>query len=73
MAIYFRLDQHCYLVYQFFIELLIIKQFNYFNQYSTAAAVTTTILSIITTTMANLGIPLTGSTAKGFTLGIIKG
>jgi uncharacterized membrane protein (Fun14 family) len=27
----------------------------------------------ITSTMANLGIPLTGSTAMGFTLGIIKG
>jgi uncharacterized membrane protein (Fun14 family) len=27
----------------------------------------------ITSTMANLGIPLTGSTAVGFTLGIIKG
>jgi uncharacterized membrane protein (Fun14 family) len=27
----------------------------------------------ITTTMANLGIPLTGSTAIGFTLGIVKG
>jgi uncharacterized membrane protein (Fun14 family) len=27
----------------------------------------------ITNTMANLGIPLTGSTAMGFTIGIIKG
>jgi uncharacterized membrane protein (Fun14 family) len=27
----------------------------------------------ITSTMANLGIPLTGSTAIGFTLGIVKG
>jgi hypothetical protein len=27
----------------------------------------------ITSTMANLGIPLTGSTAMGFTLGILKG
>ena len=27
----------------------------------------------ITNTMANLGIPLTGSTAMGFTLGLIKG
>jgi hypothetical protein len=27
----------------------------------------------ITSTMANLGIPLTGSTAMGFTLGIVKG
>jgi hypothetical protein len=27
----------------------------------------------ITNTMANLGIPLTGSTAMGFTIGILKG
>jgi uncharacterized membrane protein (Fun14 family) len=27
----------------------------------------------ITSTMANLGIPLTGSTAMGFTIGILKG
>ena len=27
----------------------------------------------ITSTMANLGIPLTGSTAVGFTIGIFKG
>jgi hypothetical protein len=27
----------------------------------------------ITSTMANLGIPLTGSTAMGFTIGIFKG
>jgi hypothetical protein len=27
----------------------------------------------ITNTMANLGIPLTGSTAMGFTIGIMKG
>jgi hypothetical protein len=31
------------------------------------------ILPITSTTLANLGIPLTGSTAMGFTLGIIKG
>jgi uncharacterized membrane protein (Fun14 family) len=37
---------------------------------STAAA--SSILPI-TNTMANLGIPLTGSTAMGFTIGIIKG
>jgi uncharacterized membrane protein (Fun14 family) len=37
---------------------------------STAAA--STILPI-TNTMANLGIPLTGSTAMSFTIGIIKG
>jgi uncharacterized membrane protein (Fun14 family) len=36
---------------------------------STAAS----ILSITSTTMANLGIPLTGSTAMGFTIGILKG
>ena len=30
-------------------------------------------LPITNTTMANLGIPLTGSTAIGFTLGIVKG
>ena len=39
---------------------------------STVTAVATHILPI-TSTMANLGIPLTGSTAMGFTLGIIKG
>ena len=38
---------------------------------STAAAAS--ILPITNTTMANLGIPLTGSTAIGFTLGIVKG
>jgi uncharacterized membrane protein (Fun14 family) len=38
---------------------------------STAAAATHILP--ITSTMANLGIPLTGSTAMGFTLGIIKG
>jgi uncharacterized membrane protein (Fun14 family) len=27
----------------------------------------------ITSTMANLGIPLTGSTAMGFTIGLLKG
>jgi uncharacterized membrane protein (Fun14 family) len=37
---------------------------------STSAA---TAILPITSTMANLGIPLTGSTAMGFTLGIIKG
>jgi uncharacterized membrane protein (Fun14 family) len=37
---------------------------------STAAA---THILPITSTMANLGIPLTGSTAIGFTLGIVKG
>src|SRR6187200_2826805 len=37
---------------------------------STAAA-TTHILPITSTTMANLGIPLTGSTAMGFTIGIL--
>jgi uncharacterized membrane protein (Fun14 family) len=37
---------------------------------STAAAA---IILPITSTMANLGIPLTGSTAMGFTIGIIKG
>jgi uncharacterized membrane protein (Fun14 family) len=39
---------------------------------STAAAAATHILPI-TSTLANLGIPLTGSTAMGFTLGILKG
>jgi uncharacterized membrane protein (Fun14 family) len=38
---------------------------------STAAAATHILP--ITSTMANLGIPLTGSTAMGFTIGIIKG
>jgi uncharacterized membrane protein (Fun14 family) len=38
---------------------------------STAAAATHILP--ITSSMANLGIPLTGSTAMGFTLGIIKG
>ena len=37
---------------------------------STAAA---THILPITTTMANLGIPLTGSTAMGFAIGIMKG
>jgi uncharacterized membrane protein (Fun14 family) len=37
---------------------------------STAAA---SAILPITNTMANLGIPLTGSTAMGFTIGIIKG
>jgi uncharacterized membrane protein (Fun14 family) len=39
---------------------------------ATAAAAAIHILPI-TSTMANLGIPLTGSTAMGFTLGIVKG
>jgi uncharacterized membrane protein (Fun14 family) len=38
---------------------------------STAAAANAILP--ITSTMANLGIPLTGSTAIGFTLGIVKG
>ena len=38
---------------------------------STGAAATAILP--ITSTMANLGIPLTGSTAMGFTIGIIKG
>jgi hypothetical protein len=38
---------------------------------STGAAATAILPR--TTTMANLGIPLTGSTAIGFTLGIVKG
>ena len=38
---------------------------------STAAA--TTHILPITSTMANLGILLTGSTAMGFTIGILKG
>jgi hypothetical protein len=37
-----------------------------------STAVASAILPI-TSTMANLGIPLTGSTAMGFTIGIIKG
>jgi hypothetical protein len=37
---------------------------------STAAA---NAILPITSTMANLGIPLTGSTAMGFTIGILKG
>jgi len=39
---------------------------------NTGAAAATHILPI-TSTLANLGIPLTGSTAMGFTLGLIKG
>jgi uncharacterized membrane protein (Fun14 family) len=39
---------------------------------NSTAASTASILPI-TSTMANLGIPLTGSTAMGFTIGIIKG
>src|SRR5256714_13988840 len=38
---------------------------------STAAAATAILP--ITSTMANLGIPLTGSTAMGFTFGFVKG
>src|SRR6186997_3301950 len=38
---------------------------------STAAAATHILP--ITSTMANLGIPLTGSTAMGFTIGVLKG
>jgi uncharacterized membrane protein (Fun14 family) len=41
-----------------------------FGNNSTAAA---SAILPITSTMANLGIPLTGSTAMGFTIGIIKG
>jgi len=40
---------------------------------STAAAAAATHILPITSTMANLGIPLTGSTAIGFTRGILKG
>jgi uncharacterized membrane protein (Fun14 family) len=36
-------------------------------------ATTATHILPITTTMANLGIPLTGSTAMGFTIGLLKG
>jgi uncharacterized membrane protein (Fun14 family) len=39
---------------------------------NSTAAGTTHILPI-TSTMANLGIPLTGSTAMGFTIGLLKG
>ena len=42
------------------------------NNSTTGAAAATHILPI-TSTMANLGIPLTGSTAMGFTIGILKG
>jgi hypothetical protein len=38
-----------------------------------AAAAATHILPITTNALANLGIPLTGSTAMGFTFGILKG
>jgi len=34
---------------------------------------TTAILPITTSTMANFGIPLTGSAAMGFTIGFLKG
>ena len=40
---------------------------------STAAAAAATHILPITSTLANLGIPLTGSTAMGFTFGILKG
>jgi uncharacterized membrane protein (Fun14 family) len=40
------------------------------NNSTTAAA---SAILPITSTMANLGIPLTGSTAMGFTIGILKG
>ena len=38
-----------------------------------STAATTTHILPITSTMVNLGIPLTGSTAMGFTIGILKG
>jgi hypothetical protein len=38
-----------------------------------STAATTTHILPITSTMANRGIPLTGSTAMGFTIGILKG
>jgi len=38
-----------------------------------STAATTTYILPITSTMVNLGIPLTGSTAMGFTIGILKG
>ena len=40
---------------------------------STAAAAAATHILPITSTLANLGIPLTGSTAMGFTIGLLKG
>jgi uncharacterized membrane protein (Fun14 family) len=40
---------------------------------NSTGAVVTPILPITSTTMANLGIPLTGSTAMGFTIGLLKG
>jgi uncharacterized membrane protein (Fun14 family) len=40
------------------------------NNSTTAAA---SAILPITSTMANLGIPLTGSTAMGFTIGLLKG
>jgi len=43
------------------------------NNSTAAAAAATHILPITSTTLANLGIPLTGSTAMGFTFGILKG
>jgi uncharacterized membrane protein (Fun14 family) len=38
-----------------------------------STAVAATHILPITSTMANLGIPLTGSTAMGFTIGLLKG
>ena len=43
------------------------------NNSTAAAAAAATHILPITSTMANLGIPLTGSTAMGFTIGILKG
>jgi hypothetical protein len=40
---------------------------------STAAAAAATHILPITSTLANFGIPLTGSTAIGLTIGIMKG
>jgi hypothetical protein len=40
---------------------------------NSTAATASAILPITTTTLANLGIPLTGSTAVGLTLGFLKG
>jgi hypothetical protein len=107
VTIYFILDPHCYLVYQFFILNIVNIDWDKLqaisnsvlstitatsattNATSTTAGVgvgpiqailgnnstaaTTTHILPITSTMANLGIPLTGSTAMGFTIGILKG
>ena len=43
------------------------------NNSTAAAAAAATHILPITSTLANLGIPLTGSTAMGFTIGILKG